>query len=255
MKFLVFTDMHYSDIPQEGERNRPESLNKVKRIISEHSHDCDFIINLGDTADEAPGGISQVDLWKKTYEEMNESGKKCYSLIGNHDTSTDKNTWVKVMGMSARYYSFLCDGFKVICLDPNNNDEKTAFPKKEILWSEVYIDDEQFDWLKKEIEEAECEILIFSHELLILKTEDNDDDHVLRNREKVIDLIEKSGKVRAFFAGHYHWGDYVKHGKVDYITFRSICLENNASHAVVTVDKDKITVEGFEGQASFITEK
>ncbi len=251
MKFLVFTDMHYSDIPQAGERNRPESLNKVKRIISEHSQGCDFIMNLGDTADEVEGGIPQAELFRKTKETMEKSAKTCYSLIGNHDTSTDKHVWADVMGMPARYYSFMCGEYKVICLDPNNNDEKTAFPEKEILWSEVFIDDEQFEWLEKEIEEADCDVIIFSHELLILENPENDDDHVLRNRQKVIDLIEKSKKVRAFFAGHYHWGDYVKHSDVNYITFRSICLENNAAHAVVTVDKDSITVEGFEGQKSF----
>ncbi len=252
MKFLEFTDMHYSDIPQKSERNRPQSLNKVKRIIAEHAEGCDFIINLGDTADMVNGGKEQAELWRDTAEAMLSSGKEAYSLIGNHDTSTDKRVWQNVMGMTGRYYSFTCDGYKIICLDPNNNDEKTAFPEKEILWSEVFIDDEQFEWLKEEINNSENEVIIFSHELLLLENRENDDDHVLRNRDKVIELIEKSGKVRAFFAGHYHWGDYVRHNGIDYITFRSICLEDNAAHAVVTVEKDKITVEGFEGQESFV---
>ncbi len=250
MKFLAFTDMHYSDIPQAGERNRPESLNKVKRIISEHASDCDFIINFGDTADEVQGGTPQDELWQQAADVLRASSKPFYALIGNHDTSTDKRILADIMGMPARYYSFMCGGYKIICLDANNNDEKTVFPEKEILWSETFVDDEQFEWLKKELEEAECDVLIFSHELLILKTLDNDDDHVMRNRHKIIDLIESSKKVRAFFAGHYHWGDYVKHGDVNYITFRSICLENDAAHAVVTVDENSITVEGYEGQIS-----
>ena len=186
---------------------------------------------------------------------MRASKKPYYSLIGNHDTSTDKRVWADSMDMPSRYYSFICGEYKIICLDPNNNDEKTAFHEKEILWSETFIDDEQFNWLKKEIDEAERDVLIFSHELLILEDIENDNDHVLRNRQKVLALIESSKKVRAFFAGHYHSGDYVKHADVNYITFRSVCLEDNAAHAVITVDKNTITVDGFEGQESYVIKK
>ena len=88
-------------------------------------------------------------------------------------------------------------------------------------------------------------MFIFTHELLILEERDNDDDHVIRNREKIIDLIEKSGKVKAVFAGHYHYGDRVFHNGIHYITFRSICLNDDYAHYVVTVDESGIDVQEF----------
>lgn len=245
MKFLSFTDMHYSDIVIDGERKRPMSLEKVKKALAEHLDDCDFVVNFGDTADLFEGAKSQTLLWEETADVLKSCGKDYYCLIGNHDTSTDKRTWAQIMGMPSRYYSFVSDGYKIIVLDPNQNDEKNPYPSEEIKWAYCYIDDEQFDWLEKELEEAEEDVIIFSHELFILGERDNDDDHVIRNREKLIDLVEKSGKVKAVFSGHYHYGDRTSHNGIEYITFRSICLEDDYAHYVVTVDEKGIDVKEY----------
>lgn len=245
MKFLSFTDMHYSDVDMAGERKRPQSLEKVKMALTQHGGDCDFIVNFGDTADLFEEGKEQTLLWKETADVLKDYGKKYYCLIGNHDTSTDKNTWAEIMGMPSRYYSFVCDGYKVLVLDPNQNDEKNPYPDEEIRWADCYIDDEQFEWMKKELDEAEGDVIVFSHELFILGSRDNDDDHVIRNREKLIDLIEKSGKVKAVFSGHYHYGDRASHNGIEYITFRSICLEDDYAHYVVTVDEKGIDVQEY----------
>lgn len=245
MKFLAFSDMHYSDVNLDGERNRPMSLEKVKRALSEHLDECDFVVNFGDTADLFAEGKQQTLLWEETADVLKSCGKKYYCLIGNHDTSTDKNTWVEIMGMPARYYSFQYDSYKILVLDPNQNDEKNPLPDKEIKWAYCYIDDEQFEWIKREIETAENDVIIFTHELLILGDRDNDDDHVIRNREKVIDLIENSDKVKAVFSGHYHYGDRVFHNGIDYVTFRSICLNDDYAHYVVTIDDNGIDVKEY----------
>ncbi len=245
MKFFAFTDMHYSDIEMPGERKRPMSLEKVKKALSEHLEGCDFVVNFGDTADLFEGCKEQTVLWEETAEVLRNCGKDYYCLIGNHDTSTDKAVWCRIMNMPSRYYSFVREGIKFLVLDPNQNDEKNPYPSEEIRWAECFIDDEQFEWMKREIEEAECDVIILSHELLILENRENDDDHVIRNREKLINLIESSGKVRAVFAGHYHYGDRVFHNGIGYITFRSICLEDDYAHYVVTIDNDIIDVKEY----------
>ena len=250
MKFLAFTDLHYTDDNSHKERFRPKSLEKVKRAIKEHSSDCDFVVNFGDTADEAEGGKEQALLWQEVTSAMKESGKDYYLLIGNHDTSTDKNQWVKITGMKGRYYSFNACGYKIIVLDPNNNDPEIPYPQKEILWSETYIDTEQLSWIKEEIETAESDVIIFSHELLLLNDIENSDDHVVINRHEIIDCFEKSGKVRAVFCGHYHDGNYSERNGIHYITFKAICTRDEENYAVVTVEKDFIRVDGFGTQPS-----
>lgn len=250
MKFLAFTDLHYTDDDSHEVRYRPKSLEKVKKAIKEHSDNCDFIVDFGDTADSVEGAKKQTVLWQEVAQAMKNSGKDYYALIGNHDTSTDKNEWAKIMNMPSRFYSFFCDGYKIVVLDPNNNDEKSPYPEEEIKWAECYIDDEQMEWLENELKNSRQNIIIFSHEMLIMSDIDNDDDHVIRNRHKLIELIEKSGKVKAVFCGHYHDGDFSERNGIHYITFRAICTRDDECHAVVTIENNKIKVEGFGGQPS-----
>ncbi|MBP3330914.1 MAG: metallophosphoesterase [Clostridia bacterium] len=248
MKFLAFTDLHYTDDNSHEVRYRPKSLSKIKKAISEHSDGCDFIINLGDTADEVISAKEQKVLWQEIVDAMKESGKDYYLLIGNHDTSTSKHDWVKITGMPSRYYSFFCGGYKIIVLDANNNDAGIPFPQNEIKWSECYLDTEQIKWIEKELEEADRDILVFSHEMFLMGDIENRDDHVIINRKEVIELFEKSGKVKAVFCGHYHDGDFSERNGIQYITFRAICTGDEENHAVVTVEKDFIRVDGYGTQ-------
>ena len=77
---------------------------------------------------------------------------------------------------------------------------------------------------------------------------ENRDDHVIINRKEVIELFEKSGKVKAVFCGHYHDGDFSERNGIQYITFRAICTGDEENHAVVTVEKDFIRVDGYGTQ-------
>ena len=250
MKFLAFTDLHYTDDNSHKVRFRPKSLEKVKKAIDEHSVGCDFIIDLGDTADEVIGAKAQVSLWQEVFDAMKESGKDYYALIGNHDTSVSKEKWIQISGMRDRYYSFDCGEYKIICLDGNNNDTDTPYPEKEILWSECYLDTEQIKWIKKEIDESQKDVIVFCHQMFLMDDIENGDDHVLINRKEIIDHFEKSGKVKAVFCGHYHYGNFSEKNGIYYITLRAICTGDNQNHAVVTVEKDFIRIEGYGGQPS-----
>ena len=248
MKFLAFTDLHYTDDDSHKVRFRHKSLSKIRKAIEEHSYGCDFMIDLGDTADQDDGAKAQVDLWQEVVSAMKESGKDYYVLIGNHDTSTSKKTWEQITGMKGRYYSFESGEYKILCLDGNNNDVNEPFPEKEIRWAECYLDTEQIEWVRKELDESEKEVIIFCHQMFLMDDIENDDDHVLINRKEIIDLFEKSGKVKAVFCGHYHHGNFSVRNGIYYITFRAICTGENQNHAVVTVEKDFIRVEGYGGQ-------
>lgn len=250
MKFLAFTDLHYTNDNTHNVRFRPKSLAKVIRAINAHSDNCDFIMDLGDTADEVAGAKAQTELWQEVVSAMKESGKDYYTLIGNHDTSVSKKKWVEITEMNDRYYSFDCGEYKILCLDGNNNDVNTPFPESEIRWAECYLDNEQIEWIKKEIDESEKDIVVFCHQMFIMDDIENGDDHVLINRKEIIDKFEESGKVRAVFCGHYHYGNFSERNGIYYITFRAICTGDNENHAVVTVEKDFIRVKGYGGQPS-----
>ena len=69
MKFLAVTDLHYCErnIPGD-ERQNHLSAEKLRKIIDNYSEGCDFIINLGDTADSQPGCSDQAELMSEAAE-------------------------------------------------------------------------------------------------------------------------------------------------------------------------------------------
>ncbi len=251
MKFLAVTDLHYSDrnIPGE-ERQNHLSAQKLKYVIDNFADGCDFIAELGDTADDYREGRAQNVLMSEIAGILASSGIPYHCLIGNHDTSLPKQDIAQILSMPHRYYSFETDEFLCLVLDPNINDVNVPYPESEIAWAYTWLDDEQLGWIKAMLEETDKDVLVFSHELMMLKNRDDVDDHVIQNRDKAIELFERSGKVKAVFTGHYHYGDYVLHNGISYLTFSSLCLYDDITFAVVSIQGKKVTVEGHGRQSS-----
>lgn len=251
MKFLVITDLHYSqrNIPGE-ERQNFLSADKLRNIIAGYADGCDFIMDLGDTADCYTDLKSQKEYMGEIAGILDSSGLPYHCLIGNHDTSLKKQDITKILSMPHRYYSFETDEFMCLVLDPNMNDVNVPYPEREIEWAYTHLDEEQLLWIKEMIQNTEKDVLVFSHELMMLESYENINDHVIMNRDKALDIFESSGKVKAVFTGHYHYGDYVKHNGISYLTFSSLCLYDDITFAVVTVENKKVTVEGHGRQRS-----
>ena len=251
MKFLAVTDLHYCErnIPGD-ERQNHLSAEKLRKIIDNYAEGCDFIINLGDTADSQPGCSDQAELMSEAAEILGGAGVPYHCVIGNHDTSLPKSRITDILSMPHRYYSFETPDYMCLVLDANMNDVNKPYPDGEIAWAYTHIDPQQLDWIKSMIDKTEKDILVFSHELLILEDIDNINDHVIMNRDEVLNVLESSDKVKAVFTGHYHYGDYVKHNGISYLTFSSLCLYDDITFAVVTVDNGTVTVEGHGRQES-----
>ena len=251
VKFLLVTDIHYSDRDIPGaERRNCLSPQKLKNVIKEHSEGCDFIIDLGDTADDLEGYGDQRVFMNEIADIFKSSGLPYYCAIGNHDTSLPKYEITEILGMPHRYYSFETDDFTFIILDGNMNDKYKPYPEKEIIWQRTHLDPDQLLWLEKTVEESEKPIIVFCHELFLKEFYENDDDLVLRNRDEAVSIFEKSGKVIAAISGHDHFGDYVYHNGIHYITLQSLCLHEDETCSVITIDDKNITVDGYGFQKS-----
>lgn len=250
IKFLAVTDLHYCKKDEPIERRHCASAQKLKKIIDEHSEGCDFIVDLGDTADGLPGYGNQKELMSEIAEILKESKLPYYCLIGNHDTSLPKDKIAEILNMPGRYYSFDSQDYTCIVLDANMNDPSVPCPDKEILWSETYLDANQLEWANKVIKNSSKPVLVFCHELFMLETPETLNDHVILNRDEAVKIFEDSDKVKAVFCGHYHYGDYVIKSGIHYITLSSLCLYEDLTCAVVTIDGDNLKIEGFGRQKS-----
>lgn len=252
LKFLAVTDLHYSDKPETRDRIHPLTPQKLKAALDTDATNCDFIMNLGDTADDFEGFKAQKDCFNEILDIFSKYDKPLYTVIGNHDTAMPKKDFVKLFNMPNRYYSFDCGGYRCLVLDSSMNSTDHPDTTEEIEWNNCFIDDEQKEWLINHLNSSELPILIFNHELFVMHNkQEQSNGHLIINRHEFIDLFENCDKIKAVFCGHYHSGEFVVEGGVPYITFSSMCIGYNNNYAVVTVDENKIRVDGRGNQCSF----
>lgn len=252
LKALVVTDMHYTDIVEHIGRYHSISPLRLKEAFDNKLSECDFVLNLGDTADDLPGGMDQELALREMAGYFKECQKNYYTVIGNHDTAMEKHKFCEIIGMPHRYYSFEEGEFKFIVLDASMNSKDAPYPEKEMNWRISYIDDKQIKWLQNELENTDKSVFIIMHELLYYKDTKTTDDLVVINRDEVIEVLEKSGKVKAIVSGHWHQGDLVKEkGKIPQITLCSMAEGIDTSYSVLTFEDDKLSVEGFGRQPSY----
>ena len=217
LTFAIASDFHLSDIPDGKERLE-------KFIFAADQAKVDFIIELGDffRLGSDSNGLSYLNIWDRFI------GDK-FHVIGNHDMDhCGPNEYVRELGMPARYYSFDKGAFHFIVLDGNNLYHNKEFihyvkanyyvdPKKR-----AFVDQEQLEWLKKDIRLTDKRCIIFSHQSI---------DKCMGNKEVVRDILEKENKRSGFnkiflaFSGHEH-SNYLK--EINGITYIQI---NSASYA------------------------
>lgn len=246
MKFLLVTDLHYSDKPV-GENNRyhGESLPKLKYILDEFAGGCEFAVCLGDIADSFEGykpieqGLQEIIDLTKEYD------LPFYTTFGNHDTALDKRDFIRITGMPDRYYSFETEEYLCLVPDTCMNSKDEPYPKKEILWAECYMDDEQLSWMREKIENSSKPVVVLTH-VLLTAGETDEVDHILNNADEVQKiLLANEEKIALVCCGHYHWGMSEKIGSIPALTFKALCTGEAVTCAVVEVNGMNITVKGF----------
>lgn len=227
IKFAIASDFHAPDVPQGKEI-------VTDFIKASNSEKVDFIIELGD--------FCRLDEASEPYRAAWNSFKgDKHHVIGNHDM--DKYTpeeYVKGMGMPHRYYSFDKGQFHFIVLDGNNlYDGKTFkhYAKANYYVNKKmreFVDPEQLEWLKQDLESTEKKCILFSHPSI---------DTCMNNGKLVRQILEEENKRAGFkkvvlcFSGHNH-SNYTK--EINGISYMQI---NSASY--VWIDKPSMTEKRY----------
>lgn len=227
IRFAIASDFHAPDVP-DG-KARLESF-----IQTAKDEKVDFIIELGDFCRLDSASQSLREIWNGF------EGDK-YHVIGNHDMDQyTPEEYVEGMGMPNRYYSFDKGDFHFIVLDGNN-----LFDGKEYLHyananyyvnpeMRAFIDPEQMEWLKHDLQETEKKCVLFSHQSIEL---------FLNNGAAVRQILETENKRAGFkkvvlaFSGHNH-SNYTK--EINGITYMQI---NSASY--VWIDQPSMTEKRY----------
>ena len=139
-----------------------------------------------------------------------------YVTLGNHDvgvnSEVNRKAYIKKyyelknptsFTNKMSYYSFSPnEQFTIICLDGTTEKELT---------SNGQIDDEQLNWLKKELEKNKEKFVIIALHFPLIEPFKSKSHHFIEpDRTKLLDLINSYKNVIGVFTGHYHAARLVK---------------------------------------------
>ncbi len=171
-----------------------------------------------------------------------------YFAFGNHDPMyggyLSKNLYLKILRennpnftFEKPYYSFVPKkGYKVIVLDSIIDNEWTA---------QGYIYPEQLEWLDKELENSQKDIvLIFGHVPIVEPF--TSPNHRMRNAEQVKAIIEKYKNPIGVFTGHYHATKITQNNNVLYVSSPALVSYPNAFRVITITEKKNKVIFNFE---------
>jgi 3',5'-cyclic AMP phosphodiesterase CpdA len=242
-----FRIAHLTDFHVQPEDNAPKGFAMCLEHVQSQKHKPDLIFNTGDCVmnvlhTDRARAQAQWDVW-------NAGIRQNLSIpikhgIGNHDiwgwakaeskTTGSEPGWGKKwamdeLGLDRPYYAFDAGAWRVIMLD-------SCMPTDNGIW-EARLDDEQFAWLKSEIEGTSRPILIGSHVPIISacplldfgKTEGTDQYPALAHRRSHMDvrklgqMFARNPQVKLCISGHLHQIDRVEYRGVTYMTNPAVC--------------------------------
>lgn len=232
LKFVQLSDVHFLEngvnTTYKMTGASPQLLDDaVKQINAQNG--VDFVMITGDLIDKS----FEKEL-KAVLPHLARLSYPWYFAFGNHDRciggylTTD--VYMKMLSAAnpnynfkKPYYSFVPKkGYKVIVLDDIITTEIT---------SQGYIDKEQLNWFKKELDKSKKDtVLIFMH--IPITEPFASPGHRLRNASEVMKLIESYKNPIGVFQGHYHATKVVKHDNVLYVNSPALVSYPNAFRIV-----------------------
>lgn len=218
LKFVVFSDLHYG-YKNYNIFNCVKGIEKLERIFKDNK-DKEFMLNLGDFADNCVDGVKLLDELENVVKEngyylydgtTNNALKPMYSVPGNHEIAYIKKELVKkyfpLNKNNHSIYSFSIKNIFFLAYDAifsiyDNLDE----PSSIISTLNYTIPDDVLDEINDEIKnniKSEKTIICFSH--IPLKVID------IIKRDKLLEILSKYDRDVIIFEGHAHMENYTEY--------------------------------------------
>lgn len=236
---------HFTDIHMEPRQKAPEGLAQALRHMQALEDRPQLLITGGDHVMDSfsakePWVTTQFETFKQVmYANCTIPVKYC---IGNHDawgwdkqssqTTGQEPHWGKArpvheFQMPGRYYGFTEGPWHFVILDSTHTADSNY---------KALLDDEQFAWLRAELEEnKEKYIVIVSHIPILSVAAFLDGDNEKDGRwtlpkewmhldaRKLKDLFAKHPNVKLCISGHLHLVDRAQYNGVTYICDGAVC--------------------------------
>lgn len=228
MKIGLYSDPHYSS--QEltcGNRYNNRSLDKMAAAYADfEAAGCDLILCLGDLTDADVSREKEVANMGEIARLFRGCPIPTLCVMGNHDAYVfEPHEFYDLLG-GGEPLDFLGEGFTLLFLSANHNPDGSAYHPHAFRWDECFIPTEG---LKERLAAAEGEVYLFLHQNIDAACPA---DHRPVNAEEVHRILADSGKVKAVYQGHYHWGADTERDGIRYVTLPAMCCYEN-THRII----------------------
>jgi 3',5'-cyclic AMP phosphodiesterase CpdA len=239
--FAVIADVQYADVEERGRRKYRGTLDKLKECVEDlNQRDLAFTIQLGDLINGRKSikkTLSDLDRVLSVYNTLN---MPAYHVVGNHCLAAQAENLKRKLKLKRFYYDFTVSrapGWRFVVLDGNDAG-----------WG--IIGDDQLKWLKATLGKAETRketVILFNHYALLKEA----GGHRMKKPEPVLELINQSDCVVAYFAGHDHRGGYALQKGIHHITLKAMVeAPPSTAYAVIHVSPTGLEEVGFGKEPS-----
>lgn len=253
MKILVFADLHYFD----GEERTFNTQRKLvdfaipmlDRLIEEaNREDVTLTVNLGDIIQDTWNKEKDIECLGYMFDYLKKFNSPCYSLLGNHDLKMfDSISEVeKIMGYETSRFSVDVEGFHLVFLTtdviPELGIERGGSYKTQNLSAEG------LKWLKNDLEKNKLPCFVFTHFPIVDCKEVTDPFAYMKNRDEVMEIINKDTNIKAVFSGHIHTPRVIEKNGINHYIVGSPTFSPKGNgiaigvYRMIEIDGDEIKV-------------
>ena len=226
MKLGLISDLHYSSAPLTcGKRYNSASLIKLEKAMRcFEENKCDLAIILGDITDTEPSHDMEAENVKKVSALLASSPLKTICLMGNHDAFVFTNDeFYQLLGPEHKPALIEQPGCNLVFIDACCSKNGSHYQPGNVDWTDTFYP--HTEDLENTLVRLQGNTYVFMHQNIDAEIRK---DHCLFNAGQIRAILEKSGKVRTVYQGHYHPGHHSFLNGIEYTTLPAAC-ENEAA--------------------------
>lgn len=240
LTFAAVADIQYADKVGVGTRHYRSSPAKVQIMATELAKMKPapaFIIHLGDLTDGRKMKVHALQDINTIMASVKAIPLHWRYVLGNHDAAAGRDLFTQATGIKDFYYEFTepaAKGWRFVVLD-GNDAGYGIIGKKQLSWFASILD---------QAKAAHERVICFCHYPLIKEASPR--NHRMAEPKPLLDLLDASGCVVAWIAGHDHSGGYALRKEVHHLTLQgTVETRNEPAFAIIRLFPNHLSITGF----------
>lgn len=237
MKLGIFADPHYSHEDLTCETRRPMlSYGKIAEAMQAFKREnVTLAVCLGDLIEHCETPAETERNLQEILSLVLQSGIPFMNVPGNHDYTDLSAEMLEKYGLRKPPYSVVFDGVRLIVLDANYRSDFRRFDRAGVEWTDANLPPEQLVFLRTTLSKSKEPCVVLVHECLDPYVEPH---HIVKDADRIREIIRDSGKVITVLEGHYHPGAFHEIDGIPYRTYPAMCEGIENRYFTIEIDSE-----------------